>query len=279
MLVSQLCTAESLRSPALRAWADRLRPLWDPEGTDPKEMIVHRKMWEWLFICEALSERGMLRRRRRGIGFGVGTEPLVAMFAARGCRLLATDLRPDQAKDGGWIGPGNQYSGGLAGLNSAELCDSTTFSRQVAYRYVDMNDLPDDLGTFDFSWSSCALEHLGTLDAGLLFLERQMDYLRPGGVAVHTTEFNLSSDIDTVETGVTVLYRRHDLTALAERLRTAGYRITIDFTEGNDPIDHHIDVPPFTETHLRTMLDSYVITSVALVIEKPGRTRRFVGRQ
>ena len=28
MLRSQLCSAESLRSPALRAWAERLRPMW-----------------------------------------------------------------------------------------------------------------------------------------------------------------------------------------------------------------------------------------------------------
>ena len=32
MLRSQLCSAESLRSPELRAWADRLRPLWDGTG-------------------------------------------------------------------------------------------------------------------------------------------------------------------------------------------------------------------------------------------------------
>ena len=52
-----------------------------------------------------------------------------------------------------------------------------------------MNHLPDDLRGFDFTWSSCALEHLGTLAAGADFVVAQMDCLRPGGVAVHTTEF------------------------------------------------------------------------------------------
>lgn len=92
VLSSQLCTLKSLTSPTLRSWGQRLRPVWDPEGINPLEMLVHRKMWEWLYICEALAERGMLQSGRAGIGFGVGKEPLVAVFAAEGCRILASDL-------------------------------------------------------------------------------------------------------------------------------------------------------------------------------------------
>ena len=65
MLRSQLCSAESLRSPALRAWAERLRPMW-ADGDDAREVMLHRKMWEWLFIAEALRERGMLAAGRTG---------------------------------------------------------------------------------------------------------------------------------------------------------------------------------------------------------------------
>src|SRR5580692_7951047 len=101
MLRSQLCSAQSLRSPALRAWADRLRPLWAAEG-DEREVMLHRKMWEWLFIAEALRERGMLAAGRRGLGFGVGLEPLVALFAAEGCTVVATDLAPSAAAEAGW---------------------------------------------------------------------------------------------------------------------------------------------------------------------------------
>ena len=86
MLRSQLCSAESLRSPALRAWAERLRPMWAADD-DGRDVMLHRKMWEWLFIAEALSERGMLAAGRRGVGFGVGQEPLVALFADAGCNI------------------------------------------------------------------------------------------------------------------------------------------------------------------------------------------------
>jgi hypothetical protein len=269
MLTSQLCTFESLTSPELRAWGRRLRPMWDPDGTDPKEMIVHRKMWEWLFICQALAERDMLRPGRAGIGFGVGREPLVSLFAAQGCSIFATDLSPEEAAAEGWTDTGQEYSGGLDGLNEHGLCPPDAFARLVDYRSVNMTALPDGLGPFDFSWSSCAFEHLGSLEAGLRFVEQQMRYVAPGGVAVHTTEFNVSSDSDTVSTGGTVLYRRRDIEGLLERLREGGYRVACDFALGDTANDRHVDVPPFSDVHLRTALGAFVTTSLALVIEKP----------
>lgn len=242
--------------------------MWDPDGTDPKEMIVHRKMWEWLFICQALAERDMLRPGRAGVGFGVGREPLVSLFAAQGCRVVATDLDAEAARAAGWTDSGEEHAAGLGDLNEYGLCAPEQFDRLVTFRPVDMTRLPADLGRFDFSWSSCAFEHLGSIDAGLAFVERQMDYVLPGGVAVHTTEYNVSSDEDTVATGGTVLYRRRDIEALVERLAGRGYDVWCDFSQGDTPQDQHVDVPPFTDVHLRTELGAFVTTSLALVIER-----------
>jgi len=66
-------------------------------------------MWEWLFIAEALSERNMLVRGRRGLGFGVGREPLVALFASFGPEIVATDLDPARALAAGWTDSGGEY--------------------------------------------------------------------------------------------------------------------------------------------------------------------------
>jgi len=230
---------------------------------------MHRKMWEWLFICQALGERDMLRAGRRGVGFGVGREPLVALFAALGADVVATDLDPLQARAAGWTDTGDEYTGGLAGLNDYGLCPADTFDERVRYRFVDMHQIPDDLVGFDFSWSSCAFEHLGDLSSGLDFVVAQMRCLNPGGVAVHTTEFNVSSNQRTVETGATVLYRRGDIESLITRLRREGFTITCDFTEGATPADRHVDIPPFSDTHLRTTLGEFVTTSIGLIVEKP----------
>jgi hypothetical protein len=291
MLRSQLCSVESLRSPALRAWAQRLRPVWDAQGTDERDVMLHRKMWEWLFIAEALGERGMLAAGRRGLGFGVGQEPLVAAFAASGCDLVATDQPHELAVTSGWTDSSVEWAGGLEQLPTFGLVLEDELRRRVTYRDVDMNHLPDDLRGFDFTWSSCALEHLGTLAAGADFVVAQMDCLEPGGVAVHTTEFLVASadGLDpsvssalppppTVEAGGTVFYRRSDLADLVGRLERDGHAIDMDFTLGTAPEDLHVDVAPYSDVHLRTQLGEYVTTSVALIVTKgtgmaPGRRR------
>jgi SAM-dependent methyltransferase len=251
-------------------------------GGDAREVMLHRKMWEWLFIAEALRERGMLAPGRTGLGFGVGHEPLVALFAADGCDVVATDQPHESAVASGWTDSETEWAAGLESLNTHGLCPDDEFGRRVRYRPVDMNAIPADLRGFDFTWSSCALEHLGTLGAGADFVAAQMDCLRPGGVAVHTTEYLVSSDEETVQAGGTVFYHRRDIEELAGRLRRAGHAIDVDYTEGTAPEDLHVDVPPYSDVHLRTRLGGYVTTSLALVITKGvgrGRLRSRFGRR
>ncbi len=133
-----------------------------------------------------------------------------------------------------------------------------------------MTNIPGDLRDFDFTWSSCAFEHLGSLAAGAEFVMEQMRCLRPGGVAVHTTEYNVSSNAGTIDHAPTVLYRRRDIEDLMRRLRKLGYAIDCDLTEGTSLPDQHVDVPPFSDTHLRTKLGEYTTTSIGLIIEKPA---------
>jgi hypothetical protein len=61
------------------------------------------------------AERGVLQSPSRGLGFGVGAEPLAATFASFGCHIIATDLPPDEATKKGWAG-GVQYAGKIEGL-------------------------------------------------------------------------------------------------------------------------------------------------------------------
>jgi SAM-dependent methyltransferase len=247
--------------------------MWDPQGSDDRVVMTHRKMWEWLYISAALGERGMLENQRSGLGFGVGKEPLVSLFAHEGCTVVATDLDPELAQAKGWMQSGVEYAHKVTDLNAFGLCPPDLFSQRVRFAYVDMNSLPRDLGEFDFTWSSCAFEHLGSLERGEAFVLNQMRYLKPGGVAVHTTEYNVSSNTETISHGATVLYRRRDIENLARGLRRSGYEIEIDFSLGETPMDQHIDLPPFSNTHLRTRLDDYTISSIGLIIERPSRHR------
>ena len=258
-LIGCLCTQERLESPAFRRWAERLGV---PAGT------LHRKHWEWCYIAQALHERGLLAPGRRGLGFGVGTEPLAALFASYGCEIVATDLDLDRAKAIGWTDT-NEHAASLEALNAQGLCPRADFERLASFRVVDMNDIPDDLTGFDFTWSSCSFEHLGSIRKGQAFIENQMACLRPGGVAVHTTEFNVSSNDATLDDFGTVLFRHRDIEWLADRLRAAGHAIELDYDTGSGVADGFVDVPPYGQhPHLKLKILDYVSTSIGLIVEK-----------
>jgi len=240
------CREAHFHMPLFADWCRQL-------GEAPR---YHRKLWEFVYIAQVLRERGALVAGARGVGFGVGMEPLVALFASLGADVLATDLGSDAAIAAGWVATGQHAVSELGALNARGLCDPATFAQRVRYRTVDMNAIPGDIRGYDFCWSSCACEHLGSIRRGADFVRRSLDVLRPGGIAVHTTELNLSSSTYTVRKGGTVLFRRRDLESLAATLRDDGHYVPpMDFATGSDPIERHVDVPPYAaEPHLRVGL-------------------------
>ena len=179
---SQLCTASQFDSPIYRKWCARFQEV-------PR---LHRKQWEYVFVLRALESAGRLSAGRRGLGFGCGHEPLPAVMAALGCHVVATDLDLPTAVSKGWTAS-RQHAKSPEDLYRPGLCDRELFDRNVRLRAVDMNAIPSDLVGFDFLWSSCALEHLGSIEAGIDFVLNSTTCLQPGGMAVHTTEYNLSS--------------------------------------------------------------------------------------
>ena len=112
----------------------------------------------------------------------------------------------------------------LQSLSNTDVVPDEVLERLVTARYVDMNEIPNDLGRFDLVWSSCALEHLGTPQAGLDFVMRTLDLLEPGGLAVHTTELELTPRAETADYGYLAVYRTVDLDGLAFVLERQGSR-------------------------------------------------------
>jgi hypothetical protein len=261
LLTSKLCTQADLETADYRAWCALI-------GEKPR---YHRKQWEFVYIAQALEERGLLKEGKRGVVFGAGQEPLPAAFAARDVDVLVTDIDEATATAAGWAVSGQHVgASNLDVLNAKRICGPAQFRRLVSYRAVDMNDVPGDIVDYDFCWSSCSLEHLGSLRAGEIFIERSLACLKPGGVAVHTTEFTLSSNDETLETGGTVLYRKRDIEALVRRLEHAGHRVeVVDWRAGADELDQHIDVPPYSaDRHLRLLIAGHACTSIGLIITR-----------
>jgi hypothetical protein len=229
---------------------------------------MHRKLWEWCYILRAAEQHGKLEQGAKALGFGVGSEPLPAAFARFGVSVLATDRAPDASK--GWAASG-QHMADLRSLSKTDVVSDVELERHVTARHIDMNVIPDDLGRFDVIWSSCALEHLGTPQAGLGFIMRTLDLLEPGGIAVHTTELELTPRVETADYGYLAVYRVRDLDELAARVREAGFEMKTNWYVSMDtPADRFISMPPYPESHLKLAIGDSVSTSVGLLIRRPA---------
>lgn len=254
---SQACSQSQFETPEFRYWCDQIK----------EPVSYQRKLWEYCYLLQALSVNGMLAPGRRGLCFAAGREPTIAAIAARGASVLATDADAEIAR-ADWIETG-QHASAKSQLNERSICPPELFDRLVDFRIADMNAIPEDLTDFDFAWSLCACEHLGSIEQGLAFLENSMRCVKPGGVLVHTTELNISSDEETIETGSSILFRKHDLLRLQDQLRRAGHHVSLNFTLGSQEHDLFVDEAPYrSEVHLRLRLGGFVATSFGLIVTK-----------
>lgn len=260
-LGSEMCRLDHFLRPDYAWWCARLK----------ESPHFHRKQWEWVYICTALHERGKLRAGQRGLGFGVGQEPLTDLFASCGVAVVATDQGEAEAHAAGWTRT-NEHAGRRDSLALRAITPRIDFEHLVGFQSVDMNSIPSYLRDFDFCWSACCLEHLGSLAAGAAFIESSLETLRPGGVAVHTTEYNLSSNGSTVEHSDLSIYRKRDLVALAETLRASGHSVSpLNFYSGSHAFENYVDLPPYAGSlHLRLQLEQYVCTSFGIIVTRGG---------
>lgn len=256
---SELCKAKDFFSSWFARWCGELN----------EKPNFHRKQWEFVFIMQALWERGCIATGKRGLVFAVGTEPLPSVFAKHGCDILATDILPEQGIAKGWDNS-NQLCMGLDSLYKCDICDRDTFFKRVEYMAVDMNHIPAELRNYDFNWSSCSFEHLGTMKKGFTFLKEQLKTLKPGGWAVHTTEYNISSNDETQDQNDTVIYRKRDIDQIVQELRNDGHFVEeLDYSLGGLPEDFQVDIQPHQQkVHIKLQIDRFVVTSIGLIIRK-----------
>jgi hypothetical protein len=238
--------------------------------------MLHRKFWEWAYIVHTAQSRGMVAPGKRALGFGVGTERMPALFAKGGMQVTSTDAPQSVDNAQGWSSTG-QYSNAIESLPYGGILDKETFLERVHFQECDMNNIGDDVQGYDFCWSSCALEHLGSLQLGMDFIINSVEKtLKIGGIACHTTEFNLSSNDGTVESGDTVLYRRQDLDALIAELRARGHQVDeLLIAPDAHFLDGYVDTAPFATptpstgpAHLKLELYGYACTSVGITVQR-----------
>lgn len=259
--VCQASTQAQLESPVAQFWIQELR--------EPPNRL-HRKYWEYAWLLQVLATRGMIAPGRKGLGFAVGTEPISAYLASRGVGVLATDAPPGVG-DGQWLASG-QYAQSREDINVRWLCPPDKFKENVRFRYEDMNALSSDLYGYDFCWSLCAIEHLGSVQRLGAFVLRSLETLKPGGVAVHSGELFCGDGTQVPPVaGDTVIPRQSDYIELADMLESKGYRVEpLNFDLGNGPVDSIIDEAPYSlERHIKLNFRGVTTTSFGLIVGKP----------
>jgi len=158
-------------------------------------------------------------------------------------------------------------------VNDRGICPEELVVKNVSFKPLNMNDIPSGLdGRFNFNWSSCVVEHLGGIEKSMNFLVDNLKTLKSGGVAVHTLEFNLSSENDTSFDPGCFIFRKRDIEEVASILSRQGHKVyPLNFHIGGYVDDNFIDVPPYDSgTHLRLQLQNYVTTSFGLIVRKNG---------
>lgn len=243
-----------------QAWFQR----WEQELHWSYPSAKHRKLFEFCVILETLEREGLLKYQKKGLGFGVGNEPVASILAKYKVKVLASDYDPETAKKHGWS---SVHVG--AAYRTPEIIDEDAFNRYVSYREIDMNNIPNDVDGFDFLWSSCSLEHLGSRQHGIEFVVNAMDCLNPGGIAVHTTEFSWGKGFDAYNLA---LYSEADLKNLRYCVESIGCTMDeLSFASGNTPEDLYVSKEPHgnVQPHLRLEIAGQKATSCLLVVRKP----------
>jgi hypothetical protein len=253
-VVCQPCTQSQFTEPEYVRFAGEIR----------QAPVLHRKQWEYVYMLRVLEQFDLLRSGVSAIGFGCGKEPLAAVMAKHGMTVMVTDIPPFKDGDSYW------GSTKAMDLFYGGICSEEQFVKQVGFRNVDMNAIPDDLGRYDVVYSCCALEHLGSLKHGMDFILNSAKCLKPGGLAIHTTELNVSDDVETLESPGLSLYRRKDLLDLQNSLAGISCSmLPLNFYVGDLPADKYVDLPPYKQNpHLKLKIDSFTITSYGVVLRK-----------
>jgi hypothetical protein len=253
---SRVCRQADLSMDSFRYWCAKMR----------HAPMMHRKYWEWFFITQSLWERDFLKEGSRGVGFNNGNEPLVALFASLGCKIVSADLNGRETSDTAMT-----QEADLRTLNEHGICPPDLLSERVLSQTIDPDrGLQELSGPFDFYWSSTCLGHMGSIEAGIDFMRRAMSVLKPGGMAIFTTDCNLSAGEDTLENDTLCLFRQSDLERLATRLSAEGHMVTsIDWRDTTGSADAFIDQPPYgMDPHLKLQIMQYVVTSFGLSVIK-----------
>jgi SAM-dependent methyltransferase len=255
--LNKVCRVSDAANPS---WRRGYEDLGFPD--DPARF--HRKIWEFNQTLFGLRALRRLAPDAVALGIGCGHEELMYFLANRVARVVATDLY-----EGAYIG----------GESDADVLEYPEKYAPFRYRrdHLEvrrMNGLSLEAvdASFDFAFCLSSIEHFGSRADKLQALREMFRVLRPGGVAVVTTEVILNR----LGRG-----RQYFRASLLDRLVTeAGFvldrppDLRVEHDYARRPLALPMDT--FVTPHVVLRNFNTIYTSVALFLMKPpaGDARR-----
>ncbi|HLG32312.1 MAG TPA: methyltransferase domain-containing protein, partial [Ignavibacteriaceae bacterium] len=117
----------------------------------------HRKQWEFAMIFLALRKYGFLTEDKVGLSVGGGNERVLYSIANHVKKLVVTDLYDENTS----------WDCARTGDPKEFIMNSKPFpvdENKITALRMDMRNLQFEDNTFDFCYSSCAVEHIGDFD-------------------------------------------------------------------------------------------------------------------
>lgn len=253
--VSQLCTATQFSEAAFVEIAGAMAL-----GTK-----LHRGIWESVWVASVLASHGCIEPGKRALGLGAQRERVAALLASRA--VAVNVIRLTETAE-----PSLSQQHALLQLFYPEIIGIDDFDMLVSLEDGDALDPARGIvAEHDGVWSMGVLRRLGSVAAAGDFIRRSLDALRPGGVAAHTLDLDLSSEADGGGVAGHLAFHRADLDALVLRLVRDGYEVLpINLYPGHDAADAIVDAPPFGLPHLKALAGLATVGSFGLAIRRPA---------
>jgi SAM-dependent methyltransferase len=238
----------------------------------------HRKQWEFAMIFLALKKYGFLRPDALGLSLGGGKERVLYAIARHIQHLTVTDLYElDTTWDCAKTADPDEF---IKSHKPFEVEDS----RLKALR-MDMRELEFEDDSFDFCYSSCAIEHIGDYADFLRHLNEVQRVLKEGGIYVFTTEFHFGNE--TIQDSHNYIFSPQylcDLIAASKLAPAEQPQLTLTPHRINHPLPGNIKNLCFSGPHqlldrlfeeyphLSLLRGKYPFTSILLILKKEKET-------
>ena len=237
----------------------------------------HRKQWEFAMIFLALKKYGFLTEDKVGLSVGGGNERVLYSIANHVKKLIVTDLYDENTSwDCARTGDPTEFI-----LNSKPF---KVDEGKITAMRMDMRNLQFEDNTFDFCYSSCAVEHIGDFDDFIQHFDEVFRCLKEDGVYVFTTEFQFGKT--TIKDPNNYIFSPEYLAKIMDTIKLTpeiNPDVFLNNHEANLPLPSNIKkllIPgkenllgqlDGTLSHVSLMRGKYPFTSILFVLRKKSR--------